>query len=113
MRTLLILSLLLASCGGGGGTAGDGAPGAARGVPGGSISVRAEAGAVTVSTTVPGVASIDVLSGADYGTAVPVGPSTAGPGAWHGSGISGGILIRLTLDDGSIIESAPGDFMVR
>lgn len=116
MRTILILSILLVSCGGGGGAggAGSGETGAQRAVPGGSVSLRAATGGgFTVSTSVPDVASIDVLAGSDYETAVPVTMSNVGSGTWRGSGASGGILVRLTLTDGSIIETASGDFALR
>ena len=57
------------------------------------------------------VQSAVVLSGVDYDHAQPVSVSSTGAGAWTGSATPGTrLLVRLVLVDGSIIETAPGDF---
>lgn len=116
----LIPCLFLAACGSGGGVSSPAAGGgtgqtaqASRSVPGGDITLTtgAIAGSFTISTTVADVTSVEVLAGPDYDSAQPVTVTSVSADSWTGSAAtSNGLLIRLHLADGSVIESAVGDF---
>jgi hypothetical protein len=118
-RTLIACSALitLTACGGGGG--GDGphpaAPGGTRGVPGGTVSVAAAADAkFRITTDLAGVATVEAFSGNDYAAAVPLVVTADGPGAWTVQpGTASSLLVRLSLSDGSIIETGRDDFPLR
>lgn len=125
MRTpLLLLSLLaLAACGGGGGgggsSGGGGSPSTdalgSREVPGGTVTVyQPTASTLRIAATLTGVASVEVFRGDDYASALPVTLTTAPEGGWTGSAASGShLLVRMTMTDGSVVETAPGDFNLR
>lgn len=114
----LLPCLVLAACGSGGGSA-DGEHAAAaplvgsRAVPEGVVEVRrTSATTFRASASVPGIQALAVLRGASYATAAPVA-LVAADGGWTGTGAAGDdLLVRLTLGDGSVIETAPGDFIL-
>ena len=118
---MVLLAGLLSACGSGGGDGGsaDDAPTAplvgSRALPMGTLEVR-QTGASTflLTSSVPAVNAAAVLVGDDYETAVPVAVAAAGAGAWAGTATPGAhLLVRLTLTDGAVVESAPGDFALR
>lgn len=118
MRCILIASCcILAGCGGGGG--GDSGasiapPLGSRSLPGGAVRVdRAEPSGFVVTTTIPDVATLTALAGDDYASATPVVLSRTDAG-WHGRSETGTrLLVRVTLADGSVLETAPGDVTIR
>lgn len=121
MRHLLLIPCLaLVACGGGAGGAAGGkgpSPGVVgkRSVPGGVVSMeRTAPGAFRISSDLAGVRTVEVFSGAGYDVALPLAVSAADGGAWIGTAPVGSpLLVRMTMGDGSVIESAPGDFTMR
>lgn len=111
---VICLCVLLMACSSndGGPSLDSGSSQRARSVPGGTISMTSANGGFNLTTTVPTVSTLEVLTGTDYATAVPVYLTQTIAGTWHGSGANGNILVRLTLADGSVIESGAGDFSV-
>jgi hypothetical protein len=114
--TLFILCLALAACGGSGGAdAGGGtAPGivGTRSVPGGAVRMeRTAPEAFRITSDVADVRTVEVFRGAGYESALPVVVGAAPDGGWTGTAPVGSpLLVRMTLGDGSVVESAPGDF---
>lgn len=117
--SLALACLLQTACGGGGGSDDAGTPATpatprgTRALPTGSIAVGQTASGFQVTTTVPDVSSVTVLVGDDYQTATPVAVTASGTHQWSGTAAAGAsLLVRLTLADGAVIETAPGDFVL-
>ena len=124
MRSILLLALmipglLLSSCGGSGSGASaepseQGQLRGSRTVPLGTVEVRQTSNGFLMTSSVPSIASAAVLVGIDYESATSVALTSAGVGAWRGVAASGAtLLVRLTLADGAIIETAAGDFVLQ
>lgn len=121
MRSILLVScLVLAACGGDGGSSASGSGPSdgvigTRSVPGGMMTMqRTTPSTFRLTSDVAGVQTVDVLLGNDYGTALPVVMSASAEGGWAGTAPAGShLLVRMTMGDGSLIESAPGDFDIR
>lgn len=117
-HSLVILCLALAACGGGGGggaTTGDGPSTGVvgtRSVPGGAVRMeRTVPEAFRITFDVADVRTVEVFRGVGYGSALPVAVDAAADGGWTGTAPVGSpLLVRMTLGDGSVVESAPGDF---
>lgn len=122
MRIVMLAAVLvLAACGGSGGGGGSGSgpapmPGVlgSRAVPGCTVTVQQTTATAFSIAAMPGVQSVDVLIGADYAIARPVAMAVAANGTWSGNADPGSmLLVRLTMADGSLIETASGDFVLR
>ncbi len=117
-----LVCLLSTGCGGGGGGGGSSGGGVAPPppavanlvMPGLSLAVERlanpPAGTAAYSLTAADagpVAGLEILSGADWETAVTATVSRQATGSWHASIPSGDqrLFIRATLTDGNIVES--------
>lgn len=118
MRSLLLTPILfLVACGGGSGsgtatgTDDQGVLGT-RALPGGKVTVRQTAPSMfSIALAIPDVQSVEVLQGDDYATAQPVATVTGADGAVSGTVPPGtALLVRVTRTDGSVMESASGDY---
>ena len=125
-----VLTIFLAGCGGGGGGGGGG--GSAVGpstlpalgtaaLPGATLVVTKTSGTVAAGATItiratspdPGIATVELLVGADWEGATAATVVATGAGIWDAtvslpSPLPAGcaILVRLTFSDGNVVESS-------
>lgn len=119
--------LVPAGCGLTGGEAGGDGAGAgaivgSRAMPEATVSVSragADASAGFIVTVDPptAVAALEVLSGSGWESATPVDVVALGEGTWRATlpaaSSATGLLVRVRLGDGSILETGPADLALR
>lgn len=133
MRTLFVfaaLALVLTSCGGGGDSTSDVTPGTAlgsRAMPGSTITVTPETAispgqplSVLISSTdLPNGATVTAAVGVDRETATAVSVTPLPSNQWRATitlpnplPAGTGVLVTVTLADGSVLESGTTDFVL-
>lgn len=85
-----------------------------RSLPGATVTLRQVGDDLELRIDPPtAAASLELFAGADWSVAQPVTTAAGALGSWTASRRSEELLVRLRLGDGSVLETAPGDFVAR